>query len=119
MSGKWVDNTGYFGPDRRRRGGMRLVDRRRDDETTNQLPPLGALLRRVRVQVASTEAEDRRRAVQLLAGAMNQAHSLGYEECCQALRLAENALKQASDEEAVAAAEEHIAQAMDHAAAGR
>jgi hypothetical protein len=120
MRGKWVDLLDYFGPDRRRRpGSKRWGDRRRDDEA-GELPPLGALLRRVRVQMHSAHADDRRRALQLLNAAIDEAQRLGYRGCSEALQGVDRILRQRGDAAALAAAAEgQLVEAMDHAAAQR
>lgn len=119
MPNKWVDNSDYFGPDRRRRSaGKRWSDRRHHDET-GDLPPLGALLRRLRVQMLGLASpEDRRHALQLLNGAIGEASRQGMLECAGALQAADRALR----EYGAAAASQidaKIVEAMDHASAGR
>lgn len=81
MSQKWVDNTGYFGPDRRLRSGKRLLrERRRFDEATHP-PALPALLRRVRVQLLGLQsAGDREHALELAALAIERAQILQLAE---------------------------------------
>ncbi|MGE0741443.1 MAG: hypothetical protein AB7O98_08880 [Hyphomonadaceae bacterium] len=87
MTKKWVDNEVYFGPDRRARGlGKRWGDRRRYDDA-GQPPPLGAILRRLRVMlphISSTDA--RHRALELARLAISEADRLGLPDCARALR---------------------------------
>ncbi len=94
MADKWVDNPGYIGPDRRRRSGpKRWADRRRFDATEDH-PPLGALLRRLRVQLMGMYSpDDRTRAMQLLAGAINEALRQRLFECADSLKLADRLLR--------------------------
>jgi hypothetical protein len=94
MADKWVDNSGYIGPDRRRRSGQkRWADRRRFD-ATERYPPLGALLRRLRVQLLGMYSpDDRARALQLLAGAMSEALRQHLFECAESLKHADKMLR--------------------------
>jgi hypothetical protein len=117
MANKWVDKREYFGPDRRRRGpSKRWGDRRRDDEA-GELPPLGALLRRLRVQMLGlSTAADQHRALQLLSAAIGEANRRGFRHCGAALQAAESLLRAGGDSSAI---EAKIAAALDHAGAGR
>ena len=117
MSRKWVDNSDYFGPDRRRRPATRRWGERRRNSEAGDIPPVGALLRRLRVQMFDTDVEGRRRALQLLAAALSEANRLGYRRCSEALQIADRALRQPGPD--VALAEAQVAEAMAHAAAGR
>ena len=119
MRDKWVDSHGYFGPDRRRRaGGKRWKDRRLFDET-GEPPPLGALLRRVRVLMTDLSTpDDRRRALQLLSAAISSAERQHFFRCADALKKAEIALRLGGPPEA-AVADGHIVQAIDCAGARR
>ena len=94
MADKWVDNPGYIGPDRRRRAGpKRWTDRRRFD-ATEKYPPLGALLRRLRVQLLGMYTpDDRSRALQLLAGAISEALRQQLFECAESLKRADRMLR--------------------------
>jgi hypothetical protein len=94
MADKWVDNPGYIGPDRRRRSGpKRWSDRRRFD-ATEKFPPLGALLRRLRVQLLGMYTnDDRNRALQLLAGAISEALRQHLFECAESLKRADKILR--------------------------
>ena len=89
MRGKWVDNTVYFGPDRRSgRGGMRWSERRRDD-LAGDAPPLGALLRRLRVALLGLHTRnDSAHALQLAAAAIAQAERTGKPACAEAVKAA-------------------------------
>ena len=119
MADKWVDTNAYLGPDRRRRPmNKRWGDRRQFDDTT-QPPPLGALLRRLRVQMTSVAAhDDRARALQLLRGALNEAERMHYSQCADALKAADRILRLGTPAEA-SKADAFIAKAADHAAEGR
>jgi hypothetical protein len=67
MNRKWVDNEVYFGPDRRKGGlGKRWGDRRSYDDA-GEPPPLGAVMRRLRVQLNNIATPDERRRVYDLA----------------------------------------------------
>lgn len=87
MRGKWVDNTSYFGPDRRKaRGGLRLSNRRRQDEA-GDLPALGALLRRLRVALLGLRTDaDREHALRLAAAAIKRAEGLGKLPCADSIK---------------------------------
>lgn len=91
MATKWVDNEVYFGPDRRRGGmGKRWGDRRRMDDAAEP-PPLGALLRRLRVHLLDMQTyDDRRRAMQLANLAMTAAEQRRLLACADAIRSAAN-----------------------------
>ena len=119
MAAKWVDNTDYFGPDRRRRPGSKRWGDRRHDNEAGDLPPLGALLRRLRVQMLSANPDDRRRALQLLTGAIAEANRLGYRRCSAALQNVDRILRQPGDARALAAAEAELGEALSHASAQR
>lgn len=86
---KWVDNEVYFGPDRRRGGlGKRWGDRRRYNDA-GEPPPLGAVLRRLRVLVMHLSTlEERRKALQLANLAMTEAEKLRLLECADSIRVA-------------------------------
>lgn len=87
MNKKWVDNEVYFGPDRRKReGGKRWGDRRHVNDVINEPPPLGALLRRLRVMV--TDADDpyrRGRMLQILGLAIAEADQMHLRACSDRL----------------------------------
>lgn len=88
MRSKWVDNTDYIGPDRRRASpGLRWRERRRFDETTPEPPPLGAMLRRLRVQILGMQsAADRLHVMQLAAAAAKQAEVQRSFPCADIIR---------------------------------
>jgi hypothetical protein len=113
MSDKWVDTSKYFGPDRRKRGGRRLLERRTLDEG-GQMPPLGHMLRRLRVQVVSISPEDRERTMQLLAAAVREAERLHYYQCADCLKQADQILRMGGPS-ALNAAEARVVEAQDHA----
>jgi len=117
MATKWVDNTEYFGPDRRRRSAKRWNDRRRLDESAD-LPPLGALLRRLRVQMVSLTPESCGHALQMLSGAISEANRQNFRHCVAALQAADSIIRQ-NGASGAARADALIVEAMDHAGAGR
>jgi hypothetical protein len=116
MREKWVDLGDYFGPDRRKRPGpKRWSDRRRFDETSER-PPLGALLRRLRVHIIGVPTPDsRRRALQLLNAAIHEAERQRLFQCAEALKQADAMLRTSAGDPADADA--HVLEAMNHAAA--
>ena len=94
MADKWVDNPGYIGPDRRRRSGQKRWSDRRRFDATEKFPPLGALLRRLRVQLLGMYTnDDRNRALQLLAGAISEALRQHLFECAESLKRADKILR--------------------------
>lgn len=117
MAPKWVDNSAYIGPDRRRRPAKRLLDRRRHDEA-GQPPPVGALLRRLRVRISGSSAEDHRHALEMVKAAISEANKLGWRRCVEALIAADEVLRTGGPN-APHIADTWIVQALDHAGAGR
>jgi hypothetical protein len=117
MAAKWVDNTGYFGPDRRKPGRKRLLDRRRFDES-GQPPPVAAMLRRARVRINGPSEDDRRHALEILKGAIEQANRLGWARCATAVIEADRALR-SGRADAVSTADDKVAEALGHAGIGR
>jgi hypothetical protein len=117
MANRWVDNSGYFGLDRRRKPSRRWNDRRRLDEA-GEPPPLGALLRRLRVRIAAPGAEARRHALDMLGAAIGEATRLGWRRCAAVLMMADEALR-AGARDAAATADTLIVEAQEHAAYGR
>jgi len=117
MATKWVDNNAYIGPDRRRRPARRVLDRRRYDDA-GELPPLGAMLRRLRVRVTSGSAEDRRHALEMFKAAIGEANRLGWRRCAAALMSADEAFRTGGPQSA-GLVEAWLIDAMDHAGAGR
>lgn len=112
MSGKWVDNTTYFGPDRRRNSQRRLLNRRKRDEA-GDLPSLGALLRRLRVQLVTQSDEQRSYALGLASAAATKAKALGQTECAVLINRAANAIaRSARDPAAAAEAEQLLIEAL-------
>lgn len=75
---KWVDNEVYFGPDRRQRdGGKRWGDRRRLNDS-GEPPPMGAVLRRLRIMLTDlNDPAKRQRAQQMISLAILEANRLG------------------------------------------
>ncbi|MBY0563590.1 MAG: hypothetical protein K2P58_05310 [Hyphomonadaceae bacterium] len=95
MPNKWVDKPDYFGPDRRRRPGPKRWSERRRHNESQDLPPLGALLRRLRVQMSGLRTPDERRhALQLLSAAIGEAQRQGLRDCVGALQDADKVLRQ-------------------------
>jgi len=98
---KWVDNEFYFGPDRRRRDAGKRWGNRRQLNDAAEPPPLGAVLRRIRVQLMDlSTADDRRKVMQLGSLAITEAEQRRELQCAdlirQALRLiSENQIAQA------------------------
>jgi hypothetical protein len=117
MPGKWVDNTSYFGANRRKRPNKRLLDRRRYDDAGDP-PPLAALLRRLRVRLGGVTPEDKRQALEILKAAIAESNRLGYRRCAAALLEADRALR-AGAREGPAMADDCVVQALDHAAGKR
>jgi hypothetical protein len=118
-SNKWIDSNAYLGPDRRRRpANKRWGDRRRFDETTEP-PPLGALLRRLRVQMTSVAVQqDRSRALQLLRAAIAEAERQHLPQCADALKAADRILRIGALSDAHKA-DALITEAANHAGSGR
>ena len=94
MKSKWVDNEVYFGPDRRKGGlGKRWGDRREYDDA-GEAPPLGAVMRRLRIQLNSViSSDDRRRVYDLARFAASEAERQHNESCADALRKVLDAVK--------------------------
>jgi hypothetical protein len=112
MKGKWVDNDKYIGPSRRERGGKRLLDRRRTDETMEP-PPLHAVLRRLRVLLNDTsDTAARERALQLFAASAKTATKLSMTRCAAALARAEQAFQDGDLEDAEALVAEALSYAV-------
>jgi hypothetical protein len=118
MPTRWVDIGSYFGPDRRRKPAKRWNDRRRLDEA-GEPPPLGALLRRLRVRVAGPSPDDRRHALEMLKAAIGEAGRRGWRQCAATLSNVDQLVRTTATREALATADTLIIEAMDHAAAGR
>src|SRR5512134_2377783 len=87
MNRKWVDNEVYFGPDRRKTGlGKRWGDRRSFNDA-GDAPPLGTVLRRLRVHLSDiTTPDDRRRTYELARFAAAEAERQHMPACADALR---------------------------------
>jgi hypothetical protein len=118
MRNKWVDNSDYFGPDRRLRSGpKRWNDRRKFDEA-GQPPALAAMLRRVRVQLMNMPTpDDRRRAHQMINAAVKEAERLQYYRCADLLKRLDSDLRNIRGANA-SALDALIDQALEHASAG-
>jgi hypothetical protein len=94
MADKWVDGDKYFGPDRRRRGGQKRWQDRRHLDEAGEPPPLGAMLRRLRVHMLGLETpEDRGLTLQLLMAAIADAERRRLLRCADALKRAEHGLR--------------------------
>jgi hypothetical protein len=120
MLAKWVDNSSYLGPDRRRatRRAMRWNERRRNDQASD-LASLGSLLRRLRVQMTSLDKGDNRsRALQLARAAIAKAEADRAYACADAVKDAVRyiTVMTAHDREAAAQAEKALLRAMALAA---
>jgi hypothetical protein len=114
MAARWVDTTSYFGPDRRRRGGRRLLERRSLDEA-GELPPLGHMLRRLRILITNARTpEENERTMQLLMAALREAERLNYHRCADALKQADRILRMGG-RGAGADADSRVVEALDHA----
>lgn len=111
---KWVDNTEYVGPDRRQRGRSKLIGERRKHDDTGEVPPLGALLRRLRVQMISLSPETTENVLRLLAGAIGEANRRGYRQCANELMSADRVLR-TTGAAGAAQADAHLINAMDYA----
>lgn len=93
MTRKWIDNEIFFGPDRRQGGlGKRWGDRRKFDEA-GEPPPLGAALRRLRIQLNGISTpEERRRVYELARFAVAEAERQHLAACANHLRDVLNAI---------------------------
>jgi hypothetical protein len=116
MRGKWVDNSGYLGPDRRRAGDKRMFDRRKADDAGAR-PSLHAMLRRLRVLIVDFGGSDNRaRIMALVNAAITEAETMRMLQCADALGQAKRALM---SPQTASRAESFIVQAIDRAAEGR
>jgi hypothetical protein len=89
MNRKWVDNEVYFGPDRRMRDASKRWGDRRTYNDAGDPPPLGAVLRRLRVRLSEEpSAAQRHHAMQLLNLAIIHAEKLRITACADVLRRA-------------------------------
>lgn len=111
---KWVDSGEYFGLDRRQRSRVKLFNERRRRDQVGDLPPLGALLRRVRVQMVTLTPDSCPHALRLLAGAISEANRLGYRQCVTSLYDADRALRETGSSAAMTA-DAHLLKAMEYA----
>src|SRR5262245_39826987 len=119
MNDKWVDTNAYFGPDRRRRSVKKRWGERRSLDEAGKPPALGAMLRRLRIQLMSQQSPDERRhTLQILSAAITSAERLHYYKCADALKQADHALR-ISGPGASSQAEGRIVEAMDHAGNAR
>lgn len=115
MTGKWVDNEVYFGPNRRRRGASKRWGERRHFDDAGEPPPLGAVLRRLRVLLMDMRGpQDRQRAIQLASLATTEAETLHLMECADLIKSAAQ-LVLAND---IAGADAHIVEAQSLASTG-
>lgn len=116
MATKWVDNNDYFGPDRRKRPGAKRWKERRGYDEAGEPPPIGALLRRLRVRLSNPTPDDRRHAIEMLKAAIYESSRLGWRQCVVALQAADQILRSNGSASALDA---KITEAMDHAANNR
>jgi len=63
----WVDHASYFGPDRRRKGGLRVLERRRENYA-GPAPSLSIALRQLRMRVINAEGHNTRDFIERLRG---------------------------------------------------
>jgi hypothetical protein len=118
MREKWVDTHRYFGPDRRRRTGKKPWKDRRTLDESGQLPSLGHLLRRLRVQAMDLSTpEDRRHMLQIMAAAITEAERNHAFQCADALKQADRLLRLSGSAE-LAAMDGLLTDAMNHGAIG-
>lgn len=113
MKPKWVDNEVYFGPDRRRRedGKKRWQDRRHYNDAAEP-PPLGAVLRRLRVALAGgVRPDERRHVLDLAKFALSEAEHQRVEGCIEELTVALKHLIAGEYD----AADNHVIEAQAHA----
>ncbi|MEZ5994128.1 MAG: hypothetical protein R3C25_00080 [Hyphomonadaceae bacterium] len=109
MGQKWVDNEVYFGPDRRRRDASKRWSERRRYNDAAERPPLGAVLRRLRVQISVVGSpEQRRHLLDLAKFALSEAERQYLPECADHLREALRHITLAQYD----AADAHIVEAL-------
>jgi hypothetical protein len=113
MTGKWVDNEVYFGPDRRKRGDKRWQDRRRLNDAADPPPP-GALLRRLRVLILDKNPRTRQRAMLLARLAITEAEKLRWLQCADKIKEAQALINQG----AIAQADDALVEAITFASSG-
>ena len=119
MREKWVDTNAYFGPDRRRRTGKKPWKDRRTLDESGQLPSLGHLLRRLRVQAMDLSTpEDRRHMLQIMSAAITEAERNQAFQCADALKQADRLLRLSGSAE-TRALDGLLTDAMNYAAAAR
>ena len=82
-------------------------------------PPVGALLRRLRVRIAGPSAEDRRHALEMLKAAISECSRLGWNRCAATLVRVDDLIRSDGGREAVARADALIVEALEHAGSGR
>lgn len=93
MNRKWVDNEVYFGPDRRKVSVNKRWGERRFYDDAGEAPPLGAVMRRLRVQLNGiSTAEERRRVYDLARFAASEAERQHIPACADHLRVVLNAI---------------------------
>lgn len=90
----WVDEDGYFGPDRRQVRAFRLFDRRQGDGA-QPAPSLGALLRKLQIRASSLNGDAQivsryRTHIQSVADLARDRGETDVERC---LRVLEHALQ--------------------------
>jgi hypothetical protein len=115
MTGKWVDNEVYFGPDRRKRDGAKRWQERRRLNDAAEPPPPGALLRRLRVLILDKSPSARQRSMLLARLAITEAEKLRWLQCADKIKEAQRFIN-AGDP---AGADALIVDAMTLASAGQ
>ncbi|MDX2276063.1 MAG: hypothetical protein NW206_11495 [Hyphomonadaceae bacterium] len=76
MRSKWIDNSDYIGPDRRRITERRLFKERRKFDETGEPPSLPSMIRRLRVQLLGLHTpHDKTHMMQLARAAILQAQT--------------------------------------------
>lgn len=77
MRGKWIDNSEYVGPDRRRASERRLFKERRKFDESGEPPSLPAMIRRLRVHLMGLKTpQEKQLMLQLARVAITHAEML-------------------------------------------
>jgi hypothetical protein len=114
MTGKWVDNEVYFGPDRRKRDGNKRWQERRRLNDAAEPPPPGALLRRLRVLILDKDPRTRQRALLLARLAITEAERLRWLRCADKIKEAQLFINSG----AISKADDALVDAMTLASSG-
>lgn len=80
----WVDHESYFGPDRRVRSSLRIIERRRQN-CAGPPPPLGTALRKLRMRVLDARGDQREAFIASTNGVARLAEMQGEPETAFAL----------------------------------